>query len=403
MNLTINALALRLILSGLALSHQNFIMTNSQLSYSFNHFIYGNNLRHFKAFHSTFSHFLSTPIILRQSHTFSFQYFTESQSLNTNSDYEFISNIFYKCTSDSKGGGIHIYCDPAPEQLTSSITVKSNCFTECQSTQGGAFYIICSESFCQENTFRNCQGGYFSIFNLDTQSQVSFEQNHIINTKNTDKARQHSTAISSQKLAIAKNLNISSNSLDLAHDIFLISIPSTGLRTEIQCINFLNCISNSIFYVKGLSSSTIERTNFIRNTGLKYLLDIGSFQLKLIDCSFIEDHSPVLSSRYIIYDNCVFDLYRNQVNFSAYYTVTNCEFHELKSQAVNVKTEPNCVRITSNTPNEPDQTNEKDSGSIAISSVLGIAAAICIAILVITAFKRKMCAKKQDSIPLMYV
>lgn len=409
MNLTYNALCLCLLTTPtFTFLHQNLNFNRARISYSFDHFIFGQNIKYQKCLisQSTFSHFLSTPVTILKNHAFldenqaeyMNQYITNPLYFSQCCDYKFISNIFYNCVSHgdhNQGGAIYINCENQ-----NNVQITNNCFLNCEADQGGSFYIKCKSAMIQENSFKGCEAVYYSILYMFTKEDSFIAQNHFSFSKKDESTRGNAISFETKKSLTAKYLNISSNKLNSAHAIFSSSIPDSTTPKYIY-LNLYNNTSKYVFESFSSFSSIIENANFIKNQGFQSLIKI-QIQIRCQSCSFISDESRYLTSAYALFVLCTFDDYESNIRFT-YHSNSNCKFNVDKTIDIKINSEQVCM---TKSKDEDDSKNSNENKKVFLKSFIPIFFIVLIVITVLVIIygaKHGWFQRKTDTIPLMYV
>lgn len=412
MNLTINALSLCLLTSpALTFLHQNLNLKNLHIFYSFDHFIYGNNMKIQKSLimQSTFNHFLSAPVSIFQNS----EYFTDDKTIISNEfitgslqysqccDYEFISNTFSNCISrgdHSHGGAIFIHCNNQASKIQVNVKITNNCFLSCESDQGGSFYIDCESATIQENTFKMCEAIYFSILYLGVSKEATLSQSHFVFSKKEESSRGNAISVVSKSDINEKNLNISSNKLNSGHAIFHASSPLVGNTVRYNYLSFFNNTSKNVLSISSAHISIIENSNFVKNQGFDSLIDL-KIQIRCQSCAFISDNSKLLTTKYTIFASCVFDDEEDQIRFTLH-SLSNCKFNTEKTFDVKINPEQTCMTV------KPNSQGSNKNTKIFLSSFLPVFFCLIVAgviFVILYGIKHNWFRRKTDTVPLMYV
>lgn len=413
MNLTINALYLCLLTSpAFTFLHQNLNFNHAHISYSFDHFIYGNTNKFQKSLitQSFFNHFLSTPILILKNGAFiredrteySNQYITNSLYFTKCCDYQFISNTFYHCVSkgdNKQGGAIYIYCEDElknQNKIEVKVQITNNCFLNCESDQGGSFYIKCDSARIQENLFKGCEAKYYSFLYLLTYQEAYIAQTHFSFLKEDESSRGNAINVETKGSLTEKYLNISSNKLNSGHTIFYSSIPDS-IIPKYMYLNFYNNTSRNILTTFSSFTSIIEDSNFIKNQGFESLIEI-KLQIRCQSCSFISDNSKFLSTKYTLFVLCNFDDYEENIRFTSN-SNSNCKFNVNKTIDIKIGTEQVCMT-------KPNEKNNDEKKKIFLASFMPAFFIILVIVIVLVVFygiKHGWFKRKTDTMPLMYV
>ena len=412
MNLTINSLYLCLLTTPtFTFLNQNLNFNRIRVSYSFNHFLYGNNAKIQSSLirQSVFNQFLSAPISISTNNAFkdedkiviSNQYFTSPQYYTKCCNYKFISNTFSNCISKGDhnlGGAIYIGCETKLKTAVEvNVQIINNCFLNCESDQGGAFYITCYSATIQENSFKGCEAVYYSILYLHIDQEATFTQTHFSFSKKDESSRGNAINVETKRSLVEKNLNISSNKLNSGHSIFYASIPD-AIAPKYIYLNFYNNTSKNIISSYSSFSSMIENSNFIRNQGLDSLIEF-KLHIKCNGCAFISDNSKLITTKYAIFISCNFDDEEDNVRFS-YHSLSNCKFNVEKTIDVKIEAEQVCMTKPNN---DQGSNSQKNIFFASFMPVLFITIIVLAVLIILYGIKNNWFKRKTDTIPLMYV
>jgi hypothetical protein len=250
------------------------------------------------------------------SDSYSDEKFSEPEVIDTAGTWSFVSCLFERCESQSKGGGIQV------DGKNVRLKVSKTGFVECSADKGGAIYTRSSEFHISKSCIRRCSAAQYSAFFASTPSGCDVSDCWLTDLS---EQRSESAVLVDYARASLQSSNISNVNLPSARSV----ITASGESASVQELYFGQC-EVSVVLTMAAGGEALRTINFVKNSASDYLAKVtgNSWMLvvQFVNCGFIRDNSRCVVNKLCVLTACVFSDAYDPSQFPSECHTVQCSF-----------------------------------------------------------------------------